>query len=165
MDFSSIVPILIIIFAVIAQISKRAASAYQRPRNPFPPSSTRTNSLETLLQRWLSSERPIPSIDRIARKSNFSLSEASLIDNSPETEGTEGIEGTAGVEGTAGIEGTAGVEGSETETQQTAEAPSPPLYSDLAERNLADAVIWAEILGKPKARANKAWLRNNWPNG
>ncbi|KUO77396.1 MAG: hypothetical protein APF81_19905 [Desulfosporosinus sp. BRH_c37] len=80
-----------------------------------------------------------------------------------ETEGTQGMEGTQGVEGTQGIEGTSeyvGILGLEA-YKNAEETPSEEMANNssglsglqlsLTERELVQGVMWAEILGKPRA--------------
>lgn len=80
-----------------------------------------------------------------------------------ETEGTQGIEGTQGTEGTQGIEGSSdyvGILGFEA-YKSAEEIPSEEVAKDslglsgsqlsLTERELVQGVMWAEILGKPRA--------------
>lgn len=84
-------------------------------------------------------------------------------DHYVETEGTQGIEGTQGVEGTQGTEGTSeyvGILGLEA-YKSTEETPSEEMarnssglsnvHLSLTERELVQGVMWAEILGKPRA--------------
>lgn len=86
-----------------------------------------------------------------------------------ETEGTEGVEGTQGIEGTQGTEGTQGIEGTgdyvgilgleaykgakQTPIEEIANNPSglSGLQLSLTEREIVQGVLWAEILGKPRA--------------
>lgn len=81
-------------------------------------------------------------------------------------EGTSGAEGTAGTEGTSGTEGTPGMEGTEGSAPmklepQAAPAKKPqenPMSSlSITEESLRQGVIWAEVLGKPRAR--RGWSR------
>lgn len=72
-----------------------------------------------------------------------------------ETEGTQGIEGTQGVEGTSEYVGLQGLEAykSAVETPDEAMAKNPSGFSgaSVTERELVQGVIWAAILGKPRA--------------
>lgn len=92
-----------------------------------------------------------------------------------ETEGTQGVEGIQGVEGTQGTEGTQGVEGTQgtegtseyvgilgLEAYKSAiETPGEGMNMNpsglsgvqvsLTEKELVQGVMWAEILGKPRA--------------
>ncbi len=80
-----------------------------------------------------------------------------------ETEGTQGMEGTQGSEGTQGTEGTSdyvGILGAEAyksteETPGTKMGMNPPSLRDfqlsLTQNELVQGVMWAEILGKPRA--------------
>ncbi|HWQ42994.1 MAG TPA: hypothetical protein VN456_13290 [Desulfosporosinus sp.] len=80
-----------------------------------------------------------------------------------ETEGTQGMERAQGSEGTQGTEGTSGYVGilgaeaykSTTETPGTEMGMNPPSLRDfqlsLTQRDLVQGVVWAEILGKPRA--------------
>ena len=103
-------------------------------------------------------------------------------------EGSEGIEGSIGLEGSAGLEGISGSEGrfgtegtlgkegsfgtegrdlkamgpatSEDKTETLKEQfENRPLLPNLSGGNLAEGVIWAEILGKPKARLSGSIYR------
>ena len=164
MDILSLLPIILMIFAVVSKLNKGATRTNQRPRSPYAPSSPWAGNLETSLQKWLSYGNPTPTPKIVEIRKDFRVEEASWMDNSSETEGTAGIEGTDGVEGTAGVEGPAGSEGTFNPTLTSEIKPlqleEPPSYPDLAEKNLAEAVIWAEILGKPKARINRSFPRN-----
>lgn len=90
-----------------------------------------------------------------------------------ETEGTQGIEGSQGIEGIQGTEGSQGIEGiqgtegtsdyvgilgldaykstDETPGEEIARNPIGLSGVSVTERELVLAVIWAEILGKPRA--------------
>ncbi|MHB8073528.1 hypothetical protein [Desulfosporosinus fructosivorans] len=84
-----------------------------------------------------------------------------------ETEGTQGIEGIQGTEGSQGIEGTQGTEGTSEyvgilglEAYKSAdEIPGEEITTNsiglsgvsVTELDLVQGVIWAEILGKPRA--------------
>ncbi len=83
-------------------------------------------------------------------------------------EGTSGIDGYRGIEGTRGIEGAFGIEGTDKyagmlgqEVYKSAGVPdqkktgypsgSGGVHLSLSQRELVQAVVWAEILGKPRA--------------
>lgn len=82
------------------------------------------------------------------------------VEGSASSEGTTGSEGSADIEGTAGIEGTQGREGKlvSKETQERAlPAPGEAAAGFFApdfkidEQELRQGVIWAEVLGRPRA--------------
>ncbi|TGE31003.1 hypothetical protein [Desulfosporosinus sp. Sb-LF] len=170
MDILSFLPIIIMIFALVSKLNKGATKTNQRPRSRYSPSSPWGNNLEASLQKLLSYGSPVPTSEIVEVRNNVQVEEAPWMDNATESEGTAGIGGTNGVEGTDGVEGTNGVEGTagsegtfkpinspEIETIQLKERNSFP---DLAEKDLIEAVIWAEILGKPKARISRPFTRN-----
>jgi len=74
-----------------------------------------------------------------------------------ETEGTQGIEGTQGTEGTSEYIGILGAEAYkstvETPSEEMARNPSglSGVHLSLTERELVQGIMWAEILGKPRA--------------
>ena len=86
-----------------------------------------------------------------------------FMDDYVQTEGTQGIEGTQGVEGTQGIEGTSTYEETNrVELYRVAEGDTVEgipkgtqamsginLY--MTKRELVQGVVWAEVLGKPRA--------------
>ncbi|MDP4160273.1 MAG: hypothetical protein Q8911_11035 [Bacillota bacterium] len=165
MDILSFLPIIIMIFAVVSKLNKGTTRSNHRPRSPYAPSSPWVNNLETSIRKkWLSYKTPILSSNVVEGRNDFPMEEFPWIDNTTETEGTAGIEGTDGVEGTNGVEGIAGLEGTLIPTLpseiKTPQLDEPPSYPDLEGKNLAEAVIWAEILGKPKARINRPLMRN-----
>lgn len=153
MDIMSLLPIVIImIFGIFSKLNKNTTKTNQRPRNPYAPSSPWAFNNETSLPKRFPSKSPIPDSEIVKDLNNFSLKEVSLIDNTTESEGIYGIEGTAGVEGTVKP-----IIMSEIKIPQS---ESTPYYPDLSGKNLADAVIWSEILGKPKSRINRPPRRN-----
>lgn len=157
MDILSALPFILFIFLAAAnKINKRTTSTKQQPPGPSPQSFPWARDLETSLQKWLLDEDHIPEPKMTESQKHHQFEETAMMANIPETEGTDGVEGTAGTEGSAGTEGTAATEGnlrptlsSEIETPRLAENSFLPA---LEQKNLAEAVIWAEILGKPKAR-------------
>lgn len=167
MHLFSMLPLLLLILYLIPLFNKAAQRTNQRPGNPYSPSSPWAHNLETSLQKWLSSVNPAPTPETEKARPDRRGAEASRLDNPTETEGTAGIEGTTGVEGTAGSEGSAGMEGTPgtegTFDRAVAAETEPPLsekkpsLSNLTAENIAGAVIWSEILGKPKARINRPW--------
>ena len=173
MDIFSLLPIILMIVAVVSKLNKGVAKTNQRPRSPYATSSPWANNLETSLQKWLSYRSPIPTSEIVEVRNEFRREEVSLMNNTADTEGTAGTEGSDGVEGKGGVEGTAGLEGAagseelfkptlttELKTLQL-EIEKPPSYPNFSEKNLVEAVIWAEILGKPKARINRSFQRNH----
>ncbi|WP_407312652.1 hypothetical protein [Desulfosporosinus sp. SB140] len=166
MDILSFLPIIVLIFAIVSKMNKGAAKINQRPRTPYVPSSFRIQDLETSLQKWLSYESPTPNPRIFEDRKDYRAEEAPWMDDSLETEGTPGIEGTAGIEGTQGIEGISGTEVENLQKSSSAIDPDTSqseeryYFPDFMERNLADAVIWTQILGKPKARINRPFARN-----
>ena len=77
------------------------------------------------------------------------------------TEGGWGTEGREGVEGTAGIEGTSSYEGSSSTPRQVYDKPQTQPKAPMKQERVAftpaspnplvQGVIWAEVLGKPRA--------------
>ncbi|HEY8910878.1 MAG TPA: hypothetical protein VIM51_11455 [Desulfosporosinus sp.] len=74
-----------------------------------------------------------------------------------ETEGTQGVEGTQGIEGTSEYVGILGEEGyKSTKASISGDMVRNPsdlsdVHLSLTERELVQGVMWAEILGKPRA--------------
>ena len=171
MDIISLLPIILMIFAIVTKLNKGATRTNQRPRGSYAPSSPWVNNLETSLQKWLSYGSPIPTTEIVEVRNEFRTEEISSMDNTADTEGTAGTEGSDGVEGKGGVEGTAGLEGAAgseelfkptlTTELKTLQLEKPPSYPNFSEKNLVEAVIWAEILGKPKARINRSFQRNH----
>jgi len=73
-----------------------------------------------------------------------------------ETEGTQGLEGTQGTEGTSEYIGILGLEAYKPTEETPREERNPSGLSgvslSLTEGQLVQGVMWAEILGKPRAR-------------
>ncbi|OLN28081.1 hypothetical protein [Desulfosporosinus metallidurans] len=165
MDILSLLPIILMIFALVSKLNKGATRTNQRSRSPYAPSSPWAHNLETSLQKWLSYGSPTPTPEIVEVRKDYRVEEASWMDNTPEAEGTAGIEGTEGTEGTNGVEGTAGSEGTFKPTISYEVVPlqleERSCLPDRPEINLAEAVIWSEILGKPKARINRPFPRNH----
>lgn len=166
MDILSFLPIIVMILAIVSKLNKGATRTNLSPRSPFPRSSPWTQNLDTSIQKWLSSRSLAPTPEIVEIQKDYRVEEASWMDDKFETEGTPGIEGTAGIEGTEGVEGISGTEGtnkqsisSEVETPRSEERSSFP---HLIEGNLAQAVIWSEILGKPRARINGPFASSYW---
>ncbi|HEY8910812.1 MAG TPA: hypothetical protein VIM51_11115, partial [Desulfosporosinus sp.] len=74
-----------------------------------------------------------------------------------ETEGTQGVEGTQGIEGTSEYVGILGEDGyKSTKATLSGDMSRNPadlsgVHLSLTERELVQGVMWAEILGKPRA--------------
>lgn len=156
MDILSMLPIIIMIFAIVTKLNSGASKTSLGSRNPRLPSSPWAHDLGTSLQKWLSYENPTPTSKNVEVQKEYQVIENSWLVNSSETEGTAGEEGTPGVEGTPGTEATfKPTISSEVESSHAEES----FFPDLAEKNLTEAVIWAEILGKPRSRINRPLSR------
>ncbi|MDD2235028.1 MAG: hypothetical protein PHZ11_08210 [Desulfitobacteriaceae bacterium] len=68
-------------------------------------------------------------------------------------EGTSGYEGIQGIEGTSGYEGIQGIEGTPGQRAQAFEVASGFLNPDFYpnKQELLQGIIWAEVLGRPRA--------------
>ena len=89
-------------------------------------------------------------------------SEASGSEGYISQEGTSGTEGTWGTEGTPGTEGTLGsdtlkLSPEDAPTKKPEEQKNPMRSPSITEESLMQGVIWAEVLGKPRARGG--WVR------
>ncbi|AHF08526.1 hypothetical protein [Desulfitobacterium metallireducens] len=169
-----------IIIAILVALSSASEKIKGKPGSKsLTPSLPWVKGLEPRefeLPKWLT--QAIPGIETLLttneRIEEYPYEKTVINDRTMGLEGTIGIEGTAGDEGTLGIEGAIGVEGnsgvegtSGTEgasgQEDTAEAkPLSTLKRSLQaggksitnipnNEDLINAVVWAEILNKPKA--------------
>lgn len=169
MDIFSFIPILILIFGLASALNKGRTGAPPRTGNWPTPSHPWMRRIENPLPGRFSTERktPSPSIENPYQFERTFWSEGTTgiegtsgVEGSSGVEGTSGIEGVSGTEGTPGSEGTVGVEGSNTKSlRQSSERRLIPsrtedsqYFLDLTEENLIHGMIWAQVLGKPRAR-------------
>ena len=123
-----------------ADESTAGSGRVNRPKSPFPPKTDHWEKQEGELrpERGRSQSRQIQS----------SMREES-------TEGIQGVEGRAGVEGTLGTEGIGSFSSlpmkdqkKEAKNQQAGNAS--PIFQP-TDSELVQGIIWAEVLGKPRA--------------
>ncbi|MGC7873864.1 hypothetical protein ACPUYX_20470 [Desulfosporosinus sp. SYSU MS00001] len=169
MDILSFLPIIIMIFALASKINKGTTRPNQRPKNPYTPSAPWAQDLESAIQKWISPRIP-NAIPKLSEVQDYQAEEFPRMDNFVESEGTQGNEGTPGIEGTALDEGILSSEKTKqkifqseadptaTEGKEGPDCSGSPIFR---QNHLADAVIWAEILGKPKARISGPFARNH----
>lgn len=176
-DLLSWLPILIAILVALSSASEKIkGKPGSKPLNPSSPWAKGFEPREIEFPKWLT--QAIPGIETLMTKNEridkYPYEKTVIADRLVDREGTRGVEGIAGDEGTVGIEGALGIEGtsgiegmSGTEgtfgQEGTAESRSlnSPKISSQAEgksitnipnnEDLIRAVVWAEILNKPKA--------------
>lgn len=169
MDNFSWLPLIFIIIAALSSVNKKLTKPGTRPFNPPPSPWARGFEPRGLdLSKWTSGKtlRAPWAEPETAWEGVGDLQE--IEETTEQTEGTTGTEGTQGLEGTAGVEGTYGIEGTfrnegtpSTPTINQGEFPSRTegvlsLATLPTDEELMRAMIWSEILGKPKSlRARK----------
>lgn len=180
MDFFSFLPIIIFIYAIATMFNPKNKAPKNRRQNPAPQGTWRER-LEELERQWLPQEvaqnpqRRQP--ERTAYPSEGLGSEGYAGTEGIGTEGMSRSEGTISTEGEWGTEGTYGSEGSfgSSDTFGTEKPKSPlgpslspthilkevraekpkedfPYFPKVTADSLMQGVIWAEVLGKPRAR-------------
>ncbi|HVJ48504.1 hypothetical protein [Desulfitobacterium sp.] len=179
MDIFSWLPIIVIILVALSSANnKLQGKPGSKPHDQPSPWARGFDPRSFELPKWLTQEGPLKESGHIwdEFKSFNEYPKKGLTD----TEGTISVEGTAGEEGTSGNEGTIGIEGSSgTEGTSGREGTSVLSGNDAKERIselrtpitpeissqsqglflnyfpadavLMRAVVWAEILDKPKA--------------
>lgn len=181
-DLFSWLPIIIAILVGLSSASeKNKGKPGSKPLNPSSPWAKGFEPREIEFPKWLT--QAIPGIEtlltknerieeypyektviadrRIDLEGNSEVEGAAGIEGIAGDEGILGIEGTSGMEGILGMEGTSGQEG--TSESRPVSTPKISLQADGKSitnipnnEDLIRAVLWAEILNKPKAlRARK----------
>ncbi|WP_425800430.1 hypothetical protein ACHOLT_10655 [Desulfitobacterium sp. Sab5] len=164
MDFFSFLPIIIIIYAIVTMFNPKNKTPRNKRQNPFPFQGTWMQKIEELERQMFPQE--------VAVKPPTNRGEP-MMRSSSEGFGSEGYisqEGTSGTEGTWGTEGTPGTEGTwesdtlklspqDAPTKQPEKQQNPMSLPRITEESLMQGVIWAEVLGKPRARGG--WSRRH----
>lgn len=152
-------------------------------RNPQPLKSTRTDG-----QLASSRTRPVETranyegfgTEGYSGTEGFGSEGVSGGEGSTGSEGTWGTEGTSGSEGTFGTEGSFGIEGprisqgipkrrevpptavsKEGRAAKSGQSEKASGFSNVSEDSLMQGVIWAEVLGKPRARSGWSHTRRH----
>ncbi|MFZ3102020.1 MAG: hypothetical protein WA113_07445 [Desulfitobacteriaceae bacterium] len=151
-----------------------------RPRSlgeMFSGGDSKPNTLMDMLNQWIENQNPKRFLEskQFPERNFSSLSDAPDLGTEESTQtsryggslGGVSTQGEQGVEGLPGIEGLLGVEGTsltgKTKNYQEAKAGLPPevralsqpsaldLDLHLRERELMQGIVWAEVLGRPRA--------------
>ncbi|MEA4902058.1 hypothetical protein [Desulfitobacterium sp.] len=173
-------PWLAIAIAIILTLSAASEKAKGKPgstgsksRYPSSPWAKGFEPQGSELFKWLA--KKIPGIEPFLTNNEnnhtypYATDKTMSYEDTDGVEATDGVEGTAGIEGTAGVEGTAGIEGTSGDEKAigveeiggTIESPlsaakkhssESKLTADIPNNeDLIRAIVWAEILDKPKA--------------
>lgn len=176
MDFFSFLPIIIFIYAIATMFNPKNKAPKNRRQNPSPPQGTWKERMEELERQWFPQEvaqKPQPQpIEPTIRQSSegFGTEGISGSEGSFNTEGVWGTEGTYGSEGSFGSEGTIEAEKSrgllepspkEVRTGKPKHQENPVKFPKITEDSLRQGVIWAEVLGKPRARGGWSYNRRH----
>jgi hypothetical protein len=165
-DILSWLPIIIAIFVALSSAGEKGKG---KPGTTRPylssPWAKGFEPSEIRFPKWLTEK--IPGIENLLSNNenkNLYPSKKTVIDieGTSGVEGTEGIEGTPSVEGVVGIEGTSGIEGTfgneislkspvYFDKECSSESDSKQMTTIPNNEELIRAVVWAEILNKPKA--------------
>lgn len=189
MDIFSFLPIIIFIYAIATMFSPKNKAPRNRRQNPFPPQGTWRERVEELERQMFPQEvarKPRPYTAEPARRpgsesfgnEGYAGTEGFGTQGTLGSEGASDAEGTWGAEGTFGSEGTIGVEGyypnlkgtltsslspepnlPELQPQNIKQQEIPFGFPRITEDSLMQGVIWAEILGKPRARGGWSYSR------
>ncbi len=172
MDFFSFLPIIIFIYAIATMFNPKNKAPNNRRQNPSPPQGTWRERVEEFERQMFPQEvarKPRPYTAEPTRRPG---SESFGSEGYAGTEGF-GTEGTGGTEGTFGSEGTIGVEGysgpdlggsnepipKEVQTSKQKQQEDLTRFPRITEDSLMQGVVWAEILGKPRARGGWSYGR------
>lgn len=175
----SYLPIIIFVYAIVTMFNPKNKAPRNQRQNRLPPQGTWKQKMEELERQMFPQEvARIPQTRQTepTMRSGSEGSEGFGSEGYTSTEGTSGTEGTGGTEGTPGTEGTWGTEGTygsegssgskEISTFKDTLEPSPKAVRTkkpeqqenpmslprITEDSLMQGVIWAEVLGKPRAR-------------
>ena len=152
-------------------------------RNPQPRKTTRTDGQPGRARTRSGENRPNSEGYRTEGyygTEGFGTEGVSGGEGSSGSEGTWGTEGTSGSEGTFGTEGSYGIEGPRISQGIPKRREAPPTAVDregraaksnpsekssgfpmVSEDSLMQGVIWAEVLGKPRARSGWSYTRRH----
>lgn len=152
MDFFSFLPIIIIIYAIVTMFNPKNKTPRNKRQNPFPFQGTWMQKIEELERQMFPQE--------VAVKPPTSRGEP-MMRSSSEGFGSEGYisqEGTPGTEGTWESD-TLKLSPQDAPTKQSEKQQNPMSLPRITEESLMQGVIWAEVLGKPRARGG--WSRRH----
>lgn len=173
MDIFSWLPIIVIILVALSSANnKLQGKSGSEPHDHSSPWARGFEPRGFEFPKWLVQDEPMKKLEHIwdeFQSDNESpQKEFNDTERTTRVEGTSGVEGTIGIEGSPGTEGTPGQEGTSLLSENAVQVripelriPSTPeissetqglslnLFPDDAV--LMRAVVWAEILDKPKA--------------
>lgn len=166
-DIFSFLPIIIAIFVALSSRSEKAkgnSKGFEPREFEFPKWLTqKIPGIEILMPNNESVEsysygEPFIVERTIEREKAFGAEGIAGDEGISGDEGVVGIEGTSGMEGISGIEGASGIEGTPTSKPPTQSLAKSSSLADTrsmtdipSNDDLIRAVVWAEILDKPKA--------------
>lgn len=175
MDFFTVIVIGFAIYSFIGKIKRKNQSGSTIPGKltsigeMLSGRDTKSTSFREILNQWVESQNPKRILEQFPERNFSSLNDDPDLGTEESTQSSlyGGSLGGVSTEGEPGVEGLSGVEGTSltgtTENYQDSKASLPPdvgvlrqpsplnLGLLLTERELMQGIVWAEVLGRPRA--------------